>query len=217
MASTNIIDEAKPCTTCKAAQPADLLLPRHKLCARCHTTTYCSVECQKADWKRHKKVCASNADAWEDVPKRGQRSFTYGEKKYLHGKPEKEVYELLIDTYRMRMEDEYTFTGDVDIDSLYGGGNPLSGFRRFMKKVHKCDGLLPPWWNTKKERECEAHGMNENNWACLRHAAEKSDFTEHYGNPMMPMQLRMIGEIVYGKGPGGPMGDLMGRMMDLST
>jgi splicing suppressor protein 51 len=29
---------------------------------------------------------------------------------------------------------------------------------------------------------------------------EKPDITEHYGNPMMPMQLRILGEKIYGKG-----------------
>lgn len=139
------------------------------------------------------------------------------EKKYPHGRPEQEVYELLVDTYRLRMEDEYTFTGDVRTDGLYGGGNPLRRFRRFMNKVHECDVLLPPWWNAKKERQCEAHGMDENNWACLRHAVEKSNVTEHYKSPMMPMQLRTLEEKIYGKGPGGPMGDIMGRMIGLST
>ena len=29
----------------------------HNLCARCHTVSYCGTECQRADWKEHKKVC----------------------------------------------------------------------------------------------------------------------------------------------------------------
>lgn len=28
-------------------------------CVKCKTTFYCSKECQKADWKKHKKVCKS--------------------------------------------------------------------------------------------------------------------------------------------------------------
>ncbi|GBB96642.1 hypothetical protein RclHR1_00280034 [Rhizophagus clarus] len=26
-------------------------------CNKCHTTYYCSIECQKKDWKEHKKPC----------------------------------------------------------------------------------------------------------------------------------------------------------------
>jgi hypothetical protein len=28
-------------------------------CSRCESGLYCSKECQKSDWKRHKKVCVS--------------------------------------------------------------------------------------------------------------------------------------------------------------
>lgn len=28
-----------------------------KTCSRCHVATYCSVECQQADWKQHKPHC----------------------------------------------------------------------------------------------------------------------------------------------------------------
>lgn len=30
-----------------------------KACAKCHPTRYCSRECQKADWKEHKKTCSA--------------------------------------------------------------------------------------------------------------------------------------------------------------
>lgn len=44
------------CTTCgpEKSTPGMKLLS----CARCHAVKYCSVECQRADWKEHKKVCA---------------------------------------------------------------------------------------------------------------------------------------------------------------
>jgi hypothetical protein len=28
-----------------------------KKCSRCRNATYCSVECQKQDWNRHKTEC----------------------------------------------------------------------------------------------------------------------------------------------------------------
>ena len=54
------------------------------------------------------------------------------------------IYGRLIDSYRLRVEDEYTLTGDVDMDCLYGGEQmPIRHFRRYAKKAKK-KGVLPP-------------------------------------------------------------------------
>ena len=42
---------------------------------------------------------------------------------------------------------------------------------------------------------------------------EKGDVIEHYGDPRIPMQLRMFAEAVYGRGPGGSNGAGMRAMM----
>jgi len=84
---------------------------------------------------------------------------------YLHKLPEKDVFIQLIDCFRMRMEDEYTFKGDN-----YG-----------------CERLA-----------YNKSGLNE--WADIHSAVEKSDIIEHYGDGMMPMKLRVLGEKIYGKG-----------------
>jgi hypothetical protein len=51
------------CVECKAKNIATgeyLNLPGKLLkCSRCEKEFYCSKECQKSDWKRHKKVCVS--------------------------------------------------------------------------------------------------------------------------------------------------------------
>jgi serine/threonine protein phosphatase PrpC len=43
------------CFTCGAAAPPKTNL---KGCGACHAAFYCSVECQKKDWKKHKQVCS---------------------------------------------------------------------------------------------------------------------------------------------------------------
>ena len=40
----------KSCFTCRA-------VPAEKLCKACGARSYCSAECQKADWRRHKEEC----------------------------------------------------------------------------------------------------------------------------------------------------------------
>jgi splicing suppressor protein 51 len=131
---------------------------------------------------------------------------------WLHDRPEQDVYKLLIDTYRFRVEDDYKLEGDADADSIYGGASDgRQGFRRFLRLAEKRRGLLPSWWSPEKAAECEAVGIKAG-WSSLSSAIEKSDVTAHYGSPTMPMQLRMLGEQVYGRGPGGQSGAGMRRI-----
>ena len=49
-----------------------------KHCSRCQATAYCSPVCQKADWPKHKLVCADLKLAAELVRARGEVSYTTG-------------------------------------------------------------------------------------------------------------------------------------------
>jgi mitochondrial splicing suppressor protein 51 len=225
-------DNSNVCTTCKTTE-------KLKRCAKCNTTLYCSRECQKADWKSHKKLCSKNAAATAAAAAVNETSSNatnttssqrptpknlsaYVEKPFtclnngtwLHDRPERDVYKLLIDTYRFRMEDNYMLEGDVGDDGIYAGHpNGLPGFKRFLRLAVSRPGLLPTWWNKEKEEECKAFGMRGGEWSDLRCSIEKRDIIEHYGDNVMPMQLRMFGESVYGRGPGGQNGTAMRQMM----
>ncbi|KAJ5677542.1 uncharacterized protein N7477_003175 [Penicillium maclennaniae] len=135
-------------------------------------------------------------------------------KKWLHGRPEKDVYRLLIDTYRLRMEDDYTIKGDVDEDSIYKGrASGVRGFQRFLRLAERRGReLLPDWWSPAQAKECVALGSGRDEDYNLRHAVEKSDIIEQYGERLMPMQLRMLGEQIYGTGPSGTSGAGMLQM-----
>ena len=141
----------------------------------------------------------------------------------MHDRSEDEVFGLLIDTYRLRVKDGYVFTGDVAVDSLYGSeGDPsagLLGFRKFMRTMTTKQGgkkLLPPWWTPNTLQNCAKFArsrLNGNQWHDLGCAVEKSDIVEHYHDPMMPMQLRMLAEEIYGSGAGGASGIMMRALM----
>ncbi|EFY84134.1 hypothetical protein J3458_003723 [Metarhizium acridum] len=204
------------CTSCKKSPPEVSL----KRCAKCSTTPYCSKDCQKADWKSHKKTCGRRANL--SPPKGLERGvacpFTRLDNgTWLHDRPEKDVYRLLIDAYRLHVADMYNLEGEVDDDSLYSGASDgLRGFQRFLGRVASRPGLLPPWWDASKKRDCEAFGMTPeqgNARAYLACAVEKSDITEKYGDPQFPMQLRMLAEAVYGRAPGGSDGTAMRKLM----
>lgn len=103
----------------------------------------------------------------------------------------------------MRVEDGYKFEGEVANDSLYGGARDgRQGFRRFLRLVENRRELLPSWWSQEKAAECVSVGLGDG-WSSLARAIEKSDVIEHYGHSLMPMQLRMFAEQVYGRGLGG--------------
>lgn len=132
--------------------------------------------------------------------------------KYLHNRPEKDVYRLLIDTYRLRVEDIYNLEGEAMDNSLYSGADDgLIGFREFLQKVSTKRGLLPSWWTPEKQ-ECEEFGMNSSKQN-LKFATDKADIIEHYRDSQFPMQLRMLGEAVYGNAPGGSDGTPMRKML----
>ncbi|KUJ06892.1 uncharacterized protein LY89DRAFT_400203 [Mollisia scopiformis] len=115
------------CTTCHKLQ-ADLPQPL-KRCAKCQTTTYCSRDCQKQDWKLHKRVCASQAASHDGEPTPSTSTSTGGRHNpgfhainsmmglssddFLHKLPERGALTQLIDCFRMRAEDEYNFAGNT--------------------------------------------------------------------------------------------------------
>lgn len=111
------------------------------------------------------------------------------------------------------MEDDYNLEGEADEDSIYGGAvTGERGFQRFLSLAQSRRGLLPSWWSEEKSSECMQLGMTNSGWSSLASAVNKGGVIEHYGNPNMPMQLRMLGEQVYGRGPGGQPGAGMMRM-----
>ena len=150
-----------------------------KRCAKGKTGWYCSRDCQNADWKTHKKVCAKNAnDTAAPSGGTGQASANTAakpqnlsatvdkpfhrleSKTWLHDRPPEDVYQLLIDTYRLRMGDNYKLEGDCDEDSIYGGrADSAAGFRRFLRLAENARGVLPSWWGSENATECEKSGM----------------------------------------------------------
>jgi splicing suppressor protein 51 len=131
------------------------------------------------------------------------------DKTWLHDRPVEDVYKLLIDVYRLRLEDDYNLEGKADRGGIYGGATDggRNGFRRFLMLVASRHGLLPTWWTPEKGDECIELGMTGGGvWSDLGKKAKKGDIISHYGDSAMPMQFRLFGEQVYGTGPGGHSG-----------
>ncbi|CAO3565365.1 unnamed protein product [Mortierella alpina] len=208
-----------------------------KRCAKCKSAFYCSRDCQTSHWKVHKKACAAlsaNTMGQPDPPAAAPSTNTSSraapsaasplsvrlekpfhklhDKTWLHGRPEQDVYMLLIDSYRMMQEDNYSLEADVDADSVYGGAPDSRGaFKRFLKQAEARPGLLPSWWSPEKAAACLRFGLSDA-WNSLSHAVEKHDIVDHYGDPLMPMKLRMLREQITLRGPGGQSGAAMMQM-----
>ncbi|CAJ2511441.1 Uu.00g070660.m01.CDS01 [Anthostomella pinea] len=128
---------------------------------------------------------------------------------YLYDRPEQDVYKLLIDCYRLRMDDNLKFDRVLEPDSIYQQhvSSGLPGFRRFVRMAQ---AILPPWWSEEKQKECEASATG---WSDLDVKIQKADIIRCYGDDHFPMQLRFLAEAVYGSGPGGQDGTFMREHM----
>ena len=60
------------CEGCSEFIPIDA---RKKFCSGCNIATYCCRTCQKADWKRHKKVCGKQPDETHLLRKVGKEKY----------------------------------------------------------------------------------------------------------------------------------------------
>ena len=194
------------CRTCKKTADTSKTL---SLCAGCHSVRYCSRDCQKQDWKLHKKVCKP---CFKDKPFHALDNGTW-----LFERPPRDVYTLLIDTYRMRMEDEYSIEQNNNNDSLYSGDGMNAAIRGLGKFITRAEtkhrNLLPEWWTEQSRKECVALSKDTSQWADISCCVKKSDVIEHYKDQFIPMQLRMFAEQIYDRPLMGQSGELMRKRM----
>ena len=175
------------CATCKKAASSASPL---KICAICLRTPYCSRECRQADWKSHKKDCIR--------PTPLDATSIYGQLtvSVLHSVPKTDVCRRLIDSFRLRVEDTYTFEGKLT--GIYGGEDPLPQFVEFLTKCEEhAKEMMPPWWGPEAKRDCTAMASDKNGGNYVGHAVEKADIQEKYGDDMMPFKLRVLSEKAY--------------------
>jgi len=82
-AAASSTSATETCTNCSKPETNPEEKPL-KPCVKCHSVQYCSRDCQKGDFKQHKKICASAAQAYAQnadlkiasaprVPKEGHR------------------------------------------------------------------------------------------------------------------------------------------------
>ena len=116
---------------------------------------------------------------------------------YFDGIAEHDAMTQLIDSYRLRIDDELMYRGERR-GKYSEEQDPLEDFQRYLDRAEKRGGVLPKWWSKEKRQACEEQAMRQSEWCCLLYSVEKPDIVEHYKNPLKPMQLRMVAEMVEG-------------------
>jgi splicing suppressor protein 51 len=150
-------------------------------CSKCKTTLYCSCDCQKADWSKHKIICSktassgapnassaprlSNSSSSAYVNANTEHSSTYSalrlrdleehipnpftclvEGTFLHNRPEKDVFKLLINSYRIREADDMNLENKATPQSVYtGASSSIVPFKWYLTQATTQSGLLPAW------------------------------------------------------------------------
>ncbi|PNP51375.1 hypothetical protein THARTR1_08025 [Trichoderma harzianum] len=196
-------------------------------CLNCEAVEYCSVECQLTDWMAHRNLFCINPSVIPlDTlanPHRVPFLKTHitnpfarlAKGIWLHDRHKQDVYALLIDAFRLREADDFTYSGMTNNDSVYSGRvSSCPAFRRFLYQA-EAKGLMPPWWSDQKRVECLTKGIDkrQDNYHDLHAMTRDIEIVVVYEDAIMTMQLRMFAESVLGKGAAGSDGRLMLQKM----
>ncbi|KAK5452049.1 hypothetical protein LTS15_007772 [Exophiala xenobiotica] len=116
-------DSANPAAerrVCVACNKSEVELPTGtglKRCGRCQKVSYCSKECQTSHWPQHKAGCRRPTTPLPP-PHPSLLPFFRQFKT-----DESKTYEMLIDTFRLRCDDDYAHGGHNH--GIYGNDPPL--------------------------------------------------------------------------------------------
>lgn len=158
--------------------------------------TYCSRECQRADWKSHRKSynLDHNGNPFTQPNAKGPtlqdlheifKIFTFGGRTidtgnlfdspgkpgFLSGLSEHDALAAIIDSYRLRAEDEFNLQGDAG--GLYADQDPLPDLKRLLGRGEKWNDILPSWWNKAKRNACVQQALGSSEWSDIKCAVEK--------------------------------------------
>lgn len=109
------------CTICNG--------PNSKLCSTCHSSSYCSTECQKTDWPAHKLLCKTV----KTLSPRPDPSFKRAILFPVHAKAPRLIW--------VEYERKLDFTGmpfeDSKISPLLGDDNPSREIQTVQKNIYR--------------------------------------------------------------------------------
>ncbi|KAL8688132.1 MAG: hypothetical protein Q9218_005876 [Villophora microphyllina] len=133
---TNTIDQAS-CATCAKTQ--DSLATPLQRCGRCLSAYYCSTACQRNNLPSHKRSCKKPGyTAPPSMSSTGAMLDTLFGGSNLDRLTKKECYNQFINSYRLRVEDDYKFA--CYNHGLYADKDPRPEFERELGGSVLCGG-----------------------------------------------------------------------------
>ena len=111
--------------------------------------------------------------------------------------PEDEAFKRIIDSYRLRIVDEYNLNG-----KQFDQEDPAADFKEYLDTAERKGEILPGWWTAEKKEACMSLGQQEGEHN-LRGAVTKASINDGYGEATMAMKLRMVAQMITGRQVGG--------------
>lgn len=136
------------------------------------------------------------------------------ERRWIHDRPKEDVFKLLIDAYRLRLDDDVKFLHTVHKDTIYTNtdNDGLVSLDRFLQLAESAD-LMPPWWSAGEITACLTRGCPLT-WSNTSSKITLKDVNKYYGDPLMGLQLRIFGEQVVER---ELIGDHLLKMMEVQV
>lgn len=203
------------CSYCKFHHEGQLV--HLKVCPACLEVPYCSEECREAGRQSHEGDCSPYEEVrpWPPATQVGPDSDYYTQYPFRaleHGtwlkrRSEKEIYACLVDTYRMRVYDQARDDdGNIDpeTDILFGQSRSqvLENFNLFLARIWELEigrdneaRLLPQWLHDNDHyRRSLLCFAETDRFSCIHDSVNEEEIKSHYGDPTMPLQLKVFGE-----------------------
>lgn len=162
-----------------------------------------NCSCQKANWPKHKPFCNM-------VQGKGLKNA------YLTSHTRDEVERILIDSYRLRVENDHVHREEdhgihhpgKSIEGLvWSQGDAAEDFQRWLD-LAESSGTLPEWWRFEDRMECLASAVDKNDEESIFKPIDQSELITRYeGDMAIRNALCIIAELIVGYDGKGPAKD----------
>ena len=198
---------AQKITFCDKCFASASELPNNlRLCTGCRCLSYCSKECQTKHWPEHKPFCGLIQG------KGAPNSFL---SHIGSSKGEGCVIEMLVDSYRIRVEHDHLYRQEnhgfyyegkqLPAGNLFANGDVYADFQNYLDCAER-SGILPEWWDFYKRVECLAQAVDrKGNEQNVFTSIEEDKLMYRYGGDRQNRtNIIILAELVVGYEGKGP-------------